>query len=178
MGSGTSGVVHRAGALHHVFKWFARGLIPVIPGTETTTVDLIASETVAKFVSLALDTSFEGGSIWHVAAGDQAALLREMAELAFRETRRDDTMQSRRARGTPFIVDSGTFGRLQASHDWAEQRVVRRAMDSITSFMPGLLYPRIYDTTRAQNLFGSPLACPDWRQTLIRMLDSSGLRIT
>jgi hypothetical protein len=48
-------------------------------------------------------------------------------------------------------------------------------MDSVSSFLPMLLYPRTYDTSRAEALWGGPLPCPDWRQTVSRVLHSCGL---
>jgi nucleoside-diphosphate-sugar epimerase len=172
IGSGASGTVHRAGALHHVLKWFARGLIPVVPGDEQTRIDLIATETVARFVTTALTSQFRSGSIWHVAAGDDAAFLRELAEVAFRETRPDCVVEDVNS----LLVDNDTFTRLRTSTTKPQDRVIRRALDSINSFLPGLRFPRVYDTTLAAELFGAPLACSDWRRTFVRMLKSSGLR--
>jgi len=173
MGSAASGTVHRAGALHHVLKWFARGLIPVVPGDQETRLDLIASDTVARFVARAISCPFRSGSIWHVAAGDDAAYLSELAELAFREMRPDYAVED----VTSLLVDNGTFTRLRLSTSTGHERLIRRALDSINSFLPGLSFPRVYDTTAAAELFEGSLACADWRRTLIRMLRSSGLRI-
>jgi nucleoside-diphosphate-sugar epimerase len=175
VGSRTSGAVHRAGALHHLFKWFGRGLIPVIPGTESTRVDLISTETVARFVSQTMARPFPKGAIWHVAAGDNAARLSDIVELSFRESRRGAPIENIHRPGAPFIVDRDAFEQFRPADASPRQRVVRRAMDSINSFLPGLLYPRVYDTTGAEQFYGAALACPDWRQTLLRMIRSSGL---
>src|SRR5205814_8334876 len=53
MGSHATGVVHRLGALHHVLRWFGRGLIRAVPGTPRSSVELIAVETAARFLARA-----------------------------------------------------------------------------------------------------------------------------
>jgi thioester reductase-like protein len=170
MGSDADGLVHRPGALHHMLKWFARGLLPVIPGTDRTRIDLICTEMVARFISRAVEARWESGSIWHVAAGDDAALLSEMAKVCFAELRDCQAVQDLDHPSQPFIVAPEIFDQVRLSKTSPRQRLVRQAMDSINSFMPGLSYPRTYDTTRAQRLWGGPLPCPDWRRTLVAVL--------
>jgi len=67
--------------------------------------------------------------------------------------------------GVGFIVDM----KGRKSH-----RIVRQALDSINSFLPMLLYPRKYQTSNAERLWGGTLPWPDWRQTLVRVMKSCG----
>jgi nucleoside-diphosphate-sugar epimerase len=174
VGSHASGTVHRMGALHHLFKWFSRGLVPVIPGTDHTLVDLISTETAARFIAKAATQTWDSGSIWHVAAGDRAARLLDLARLTWSETHPGESIETTEQLGHPFIVDQSVFDRVRLSMTAPRQRMIRQAMDSVSSFLPMLLYPRTYETSRAQQLFGGPLPCPDWHQTVARVLHSLG----
>ena len=77
----------------------------------------------------------------------------------------------------PFIVDQDTFDQIRLTKSRPRDRVVRGAMDSINSFLPMLLYPRSYDTTNAQKLWGGPLPWPDWKETMVRMLRYCGYAV-
>ena len=76
LGSHATGGVHRTGAVHSLIKWFARGLVPMVPGRPEATGDVIATETAAQCLSRAVlaEWSAEGSRppIWHIAAGTRA----------------------------------------------------------------------------------------------------------
>ncbi|HEY7087639.1 MAG TPA: SDR family oxidoreductase [Tepidisphaeraceae bacterium] len=172
MGSDTTGAVHRMGALHHLLKWFSRGYIPVIPGTEQTLLDVICTEMVSRFIARAATADWESGSIWHVAAGERAARLSEFSKTAWAEAFPGEIMQNMQRPGHPYLVDRSTFEQIRLSMSAPGDRLTRQALDSISSFVPGLLYPRQYDTTRAEQLWGGPLPCSDWRESIIRVMRS------
>jgi thioester reductase-like protein len=174
VGSHATGAVQRLGGFHSLMKWFSRDYVPVIPGTNQTLVDLISSELVAEFIAKTLTTDWKPGSIWHIAAGDQAARLIELSEIGWREMKPGLLMQNREQPGESFIVDQDTFDQMRMSKTSPRQRVLRQAMDAINSFLPMLLYPRTYDVTSAEKLWGGPLPWPDWRATLVKMLHACG----
>lgn len=166
MGSYRDGAVYRPGALHQIFKWFARGFVPVIQGTDSTQLDLIATETASQFLAKAASVDWKPDSIWHIAAGPTAAPLPQLASLAFEELTDELVMQNREEPGKPFIVDSATYARLQEAQNTRRQRVTRQAMDALGTFLPMLLHARTYDTAQAEKLWGGPLPLKDWRQTM------------
>jgi len=174
IGAHASGYVHRLGAFHNLLKWFARGFVPVIPGTETTEVDLVSTEIVTQFLAKAVSAKWDSHSIWQVAAGDQAALLPEICSTVWGEVRPGQAVVSLEPGGGPFILDQATFDQVRASKTRPRDRIVRQALDSINSFLPMLLYPRKYQTSNAERLWGGTLPWPDWRQTLIRVMKSCG----
>jgi thioester reductase-like protein len=174
MGSHASGSVYRPGALHQLMKWFSRGYVPVIPGTNQTLVDLVSAEFVAKFLAATLQRTWRPGAIWNIAAGAGAATLHELSAIGWAEMRPTETMRNREIPTQPFIVDQASFDALRFSKTSHRDRVLRQAMDSINSFLPMLLYPRVYETSAAEALWGGPLPWPDWRTTLVRMLRSCG----
>jgi thioester reductase-like protein len=174
IGSHATGTIYRPGALHQVMKWFSRGYVPAVPGTDQTRVDLVSTEVVAKFLAATLRRNWEHGSIWNVAAGDRAASVHELAAVSWAEMWPGETMRNREIPSQPFIVDKDRFDALRASKTGHRDRVIRQALESINSFLPMFLYPRVYETTAAEALWGGPLPWPDWRTTLVRMLRACG----
>jgi long-chain acyl-CoA synthetase len=175
LGSHARGTVHRPGALHHLLKWFSRGLVPVIPGTNQTLVDLVSSELVVSFISRAIQSPWNPGTIWNVAAGESAARLSELARVVWSQAFPSQPVHNRDDPDQPFIVNHDAFNQVRLSKSQPRDRIVRQAMDSINSFLPMLLYPRCYDTSQAQQLWGGPLPWPDWRETLVRVMSSQGI---
>ena len=173
MGSHATGVVHRLGALHHVLRWFGRGLIRVVPGTPRSSVDLIAVETAARFLARAAAEQGADRAIWHVTAGERAVGLQELMDFTWQQFNPAPVMaNARRAADAdaPRIVDAATFARLRRSADPRRAPALGHLIESIDSFLPGLLYPRTFDTTQAEKLWGGPLPLTDWRETLGRVI--------
>lgn len=167
MGSGITGVVHRLGALHQVLRWYGSGLIPLVPGTSETRVDLMDVESVSHFLAKAVAQESANGSIWHIAAGEHSIPLAEL--MAFVWSQFNDLRFAESA-STPKIVDAATYHATSQSTTPID-RARLRLQQSIDCFLPGLLlYPRIFDTSQAQTLWGGPLPMRDWRETLRRVI--------
>lgn len=169
-GSHATGAVQRVGALHHVLKWFGRGLIPRVPGTPDTTVDLIATETAAMFLARVVTAPSRPGLVCHVAAGEHAVRLDDLMHFTWRHARGDGPSAADGADAGPRLVDGTEFRRFCQSLDPERQRVLQQSMESVQTCLPILLYPRVYETSRAQQLWGGPLPLYDWRLTLAKVL--------
>jgi nucleoside-diphosphate-sugar epimerase len=188
-GSHATGEVHRLGAFHHALRWFGRGLIPQVPGTLDSTVDLIAAETAARCIAKAVAQADDLPPIWQIAAGDAAVPLPELMRFVWDHYAR---RAGEVADASPSLVDcSAVIGMRTPSsvdHDTnadagpclahapadgaRRHRVSERLRDCIDSFLPGLLlYPKMFQTTEAQRIWGGPLPLPDWRETLARVLN-------
>ena len=174
MGSRETGVVHRLGALHHVLRWFGRGLIPLVPGTPRSSVELISVEMVARFlaraaaddaVALAPDKT-----IWHVTAGRRAVRLEDLMEFTWEQFNPGSATRGTRRGEKGRIVDAETFERLRQASNSRRDPALGHLIESIDSFLPGLLYPRSFETARAETLWGGELPVEDWRQTLGRVI--------
>lgn len=186
MGSHESGIVHNPGALHQVLRWFGRGAMPLVPGTQETTVDMICAETAAKCLAKAATMSDAPPSIFHIAAGDAAIPLPQLMQATWEHF----APSRRREQPFPRIVDLQTYraarstldkparhaaaGRTAAGRTAASLTTAGRTAagvaDWIDSFLPGLLQPRTFNTTRAQDMWGGPLPLEDWRGTLKRVI--------
>jgi nucleoside-diphosphate-sugar epimerase len=173
MGSRENGAVHRLGALHHVLRWFGRGLIPLVPGTPQSSVELIDVEMACQFLARAAsEEAIErtpDKTIWHVTAGRRATPLEELMEFTWEQFSRSGRGGGRRGeRGR--IVNADTFERLRRASESRGDLALGHLIESIDSFLPGLLYPRSFDTTQAEQLWGGELPVADWRQTLGRVI--------
>ena len=47
----------------------------------------------------------------------------------------------------------------------------RRVLESVRTFLPALLYPKVYQTEQANACWGGPLPVGDWRLTIERVMD-------
>jgi thioester reductase-like protein len=155
MGSCVTGAVYRLGALHHVFRWFGGGQMPVVPGTPTTPVDLIDAEMAAKIIRMCASTPLTNAAIYHAAAGKRAVLLKDLVQFC------TDEMLGAMRMHDPSMLDQHT------RHAPAHTRLAR-------AWLPVLLAPRVYDTTRAEQLWGGELPLNDWRDTLAKVTEYCG----
>ncbi len=172
MGSRVNGAVHRLGALHHILRWFGHGMIPLVPGTPQSNVELIDVETVCQFLARAASEEAiahcPNKAIWHVTAGDQTALLTELMETTWEAFNQHQTSARGREKGR--LVDAQTFERIRRAYDRRGDASLGNLMESIDSFLPGLLYPRQFETAQAEQLWGGKLPVADWRQTLAKVI--------
>jgi thioester reductase-like protein len=80
VGDGQTGFVHRFGAIHHALHWFIRGLIPMVPGTDGSRLDLIPTDLAARWVARAAVRPVERVEVCQVVAGHRAIPLNELLE--------------------------------------------------------------------------------------------------
>ncbi len=155
VGSSVTGAVYRLGALHHVFRWFGSGQMPIVPGRPNTPVDLIDSELAAKLIRKCAASPLKRNAIYHAAAGRHAVLLRDLCQFCAQQ------MHDEFRADEPWTLE----------HDAPQSRQHERLAKA---WLPVLLASRTYDTTRAESLWGGPLPLADWRQTLAKVLGFCG----
>jgi hypothetical protein len=71
----------------------------------------------------------------------------------------------------PVIVDAATFRLFERSVAQSGDVLFARVLAAAGSFFPALLYPKVYQTVRAEALWGGPLPLSDWRSTLRKVID-------
>lgn len=194
LGSHATGGVHRTGAVHSLIKWFARGLVPVMPGRPESTGDLIATETAARCLLRAVMADWDtptppdpapagnetdpagndakpraGVPIWHIAAGDRAPRMTELIDFVYQHFA-DRPAWRRKRIPRPQVVDQEQFDRFVASVDAAGRPGLAQALRSANRFLPDLGYPKTYETKQAEALWGGPLPQYDWRETMGRVI--------
>lgn len=176
LGSHATGTIHRPGAVHSLIKWFARGLVPMVPGLPEARGDVIATETAARCLARAVTAGEHAGGwgetappIWHIAAAEEAPRMTELIDYVYQHFAARPLWSHRRI-PRPQMVCQQEFDRFIAQIEGAGRRLVAEAMRSVNRFLPDLCFPKTYQTTRAQALWGGPLPQYDWRQTLERVI--------
>lgn len=160
-GSETDGSVRRRGALHHLLFWLWKGLIPMMPGTADTPVDMISTEHAARgVVSAALAGS--APPVIHVCAGGRAPRLGELIQHVAQDFSSTSAGWRSGAIAAPEIVDAETFALFEQTVQQSGDLLFQRVCTDSKSFLPGLLHPRTYATAQAESL--NPEPAYDWRK--------------
>lgn len=166
VGSHETGYVHRFGALHHMLRWTARGLVPMIPATEESRLDLISTDVAAAWLARACVRPIDGLAVSHVALGAErislAALLDVVMPLLGGEDRRRITR--------PMLVEPAVFHSFNQMVRVSGDALFVRVQQSAAAVLPALLQPKTYETSRAEQCWGGPLPHPDWTLLMKRVV--------
>jgi nucleoside-diphosphate-sugar epimerase len=171
VGSERTGAVERFGAVHYALAWLFRGLVPMLPGSAATPVDLISNELAAGAVERALARAPGGYEVYHVAAGERAPRLADLLALLVEEFARRRPAWRRRQIEPPRLVSEAVYTAFGESVARSGNPLFTELLAALDSFLPALRYPKIYGTARAEELWGGPLPLPDWQTLLARVLD-------
>jgi nucleoside-diphosphate-sugar epimerase len=168
-GSHETGRVHRFGALHHLLHWMSRGLVPMVPGTSTTPVDVISTDVAAAWLARAAAQIPRELEICHVARGAHAIPLGALLDFlapALGDARGDRprTVQQ------PLLVDDTVFQSFNRMVSLSGDALLTRVQASAAALLPSLLFPKVYDTTHAERCWGGPLPHPDWQSHFERVI--------
>jgi nucleoside-diphosphate-sugar epimerase len=168
IGGQDAGYVHRFGAMHHSLHWLMRGLIPMMPGSPGSRIDVIATDVAAKWIARAALREVERLDVCHIAAGTEAPTLADLLDAAIERLR----LRGRgRPLDMPLIVDRHTFELFRQSVERSGDLIFTRVLDAAAAFLPLLLYSKVFETERAEQCWGGPLPHPDWRSVLARVID-------
>jgi nucleoside-diphosphate-sugar epimerase len=167
-----SGEVDRISGVHLAIDWLRRGMIPMVPGTPETPVDLISNETAAKLIARGVVVKPEGVETCHVASGSAAPTLYELLVYLTAKFREQDSAWRRGQIASPSIVSSATFEDFRKSVQQSRDALFLQILDSVDTLLTPLLYPRIYETHQAQKLWGGPLPAVDWQSLLANVVKS------
>ena len=171
LGDHQTGYVHRFGAIHHCLHWLGLGLVPMMPGTPTSPVDVITSDVASRWIARVLNRDWQALEVCHVAAGERALWVADLLEYAVEHLRETLPAWNRRQIEAPMIVDRDTFERFHRTVIETGDMLFARVFSSASSFLPALLYPKTYETTRAETIWGGPLPLSDCRSTLAHVID-------
>jgi nucleoside-diphosphate-sugar epimerase len=160
------GTVVRLGALHQAIFWLWRGLIPMLPGDSATPVDLISAEHAANLISSVLISPVQSGRIVHAAAGRLAPSLQDVLDVAFTIFAAHNSAWARGAIARPVLVDSRTWTLFAGAAEHSGDALYQRVISDAQTFLPGLLHPRIYETSYADSH-----SAQEWRPVVERTLN-------
>ena len=135
---------------------------------------MIATETAARCLTRAVMADWKGAAgdgppIWHIAAADHAPRMTELIDFVYQHFA-DRPAWRRKCIPRPQMVEQAEFDRFIESVNATGRTMVAHALRSVNRFLPDLLYPKTYETTQAEALWGGPLPRYDWRETLGRVI--------
>jgi thioester reductase-like protein len=167
LGSHRTGYVHRFGAVHHLVHWVSRGLVPMVPGSADSRIDLISTDVAAAWLARAAVQDPSGVAVCHVALGDEAIPLDSLLDVVTSRLAVDGRgAQVKR----PLVVDRGTFEAFQEMVRSSGDALFARVQGSAGAMLPSLLYPKTYETETAERCWGGALPHPDWRTLLSEVI--------
>lgn len=161
-GSEMDGAARRMGALHHTLFWLWKGLIPMMPGTPQSRVDMISTEYAAAVIATCVEAPLKINRVIHGCAGEYTAPT--LSELLDHLTEIFSTHSPAWKSGglmAPAIVDAETFTLFEQSVQQSRDALFLRVCEDANSFLPGLLHPRRHLTHHADALCQRPRA--NWR---------------
>jgi thioester reductase-like protein len=135
-------------AFRYAFEMVRRGLLPALPGSAATPVDLVTEGDAARAIARLL-LSADDERTYHVAGGDRAPSLGDIV--------------------APFgvrFVEEEQF-RWELSKWRHERPRLGPVYDELASFIFELAYPKIFDTTRVEVALGGPVTTEDSLAALV-----------
>ena len=169
VGSHETGYVHRLGALHYMLRWIARGLVPMVPASRDSRLDLISTDVAAAWLARACIRPIERLDVCHIALGPEAIPLKALLDTAIPYLARGD----RKRVAAPMLVEPAVFHSFNEMVRVSGDALFTRVQQSAAAVLPTLLYPKTYETACAEACWGAALPHPDWN-VLIENVISSG----
>lgn len=155
LGSAQDGTVTRLAAIHHALRFYFHGLAPLVPGTPSSPLDLIAIEYATEsVVALALQ-KFTPTATWHVCGGADALGLKEMLDLTLQFFHEYRPAWRKRAIEKPTIVDLETFELFVRSIEQLGESTLQESVAVFKHFAPQLAYPKEFDDAATRSRLAS-----------------------
>lgn len=165
-GSHETGYVHRFGALHHMLHWTARGLVPMIPATGESRLDLISTDVAAAWLARACVRPVSGPDIAHVALGVERIPVAALLDVVIPPLAGENRSRVTR----PVLVEPSVFQSFNQMVRVSGDALFVRVQQSAAAVLPTLLYPKTYETAHAERCWGGPLPHPDWTLLMKRVV--------
>jgi len=177
VGHSRTGEIGRRGAIHHAALTLYAGLAPMIPGQETSPVDLLALDTAAEAICTLATDAFEPGQTWHLCAGRGTIPAGELIDLTMAVLREHRPAWRKRAIERPVFVDLDTFDLFCRSVNEVGEPLMRSATGIVSQFAPQLMFPKWFDDrVCSARLSRFELRRPDprdlWQKVVKQLVDS------
>ena len=169
VGDSESGDVTPVNAIHRALRLYHHGLAPMLPGEESTPVDVVTTDFVARAIAeLALRDDVSGATV-HLCAGAGAMPLGELLDTTWARWAAADGWK-RRSIARPSLTDLDTYRLFEQTVAETGDARLAKVMRSLSHFVPQLALPKHFDTTQAGALLGA--SAPAVRTYWPRMIDA------
>jgi nucleoside-diphosphate-sugar epimerase len=150
IGNSATGEVTGFNAVHHALRLLYQGLAPMVPGGESSLVDLIPVDFAADAVCHLVDRDFTPGTTYHVCAGSlSSAPLGALLDATTSAFERYRPAWRRRSIARPALVDLDTYELFVRSVEEAGNEVLLQATRAVQAFAYQLAYPKVFDARQA-----------------------------
>jgi nucleoside-diphosphate-sugar epimerase len=171
IGDSTTGAVQRPAAIHHAIRFLYHSLLPMIPGSPESPVDLIATDYAVAALRHLSGRGFVPGHTFHVCAGADAIGEQALVDLAVEAFLRYRPAWRRRAIEKPPIVELETFELFQRSVDAVADPALRASVAVLSPFAPQLSFPKTFDDSQClAALADAGIVRPPVRETMMRVV--------
>jgi nucleoside-diphosphate-sugar epimerase len=164
-----SGRITQVNAVHRALRLYFGGLAAMLPGTEKSTLDVVTTAFVARSVAVLALGAGTTGATYHLCAGAGAMPLDELLDVTQDAFARSPAWR-RRGIARPLRSDLETYRVFERAVEDVGSERVRRAVRSLSHFVPQLAFPKQFDTTRADAVLGE--RAPAVRQFWARMVET------
>ena len=148
-----AGGISQINAVHRALRLYHHGLASMIPGDESSPVDVVHCEYVARAIAdLALRPDLSGQTC-HLCAGEGALPLGELLDTTYAIWAATPTWK-RRSVVRPALTDLATYRLFERSVEEVGDARLRQAVASLSHFVPQLTLPKQFDTTVADAALG------------------------
>ena len=150
LGAEGSGTVRRPAAIHHAMRFLYLSLLPMMPGSADSPVDLISTDYAVAAVRHFADAGFLPGQTRHICAAEDAPREAELIDLVVGGFMRYRPAWRRRAIEKPAIVALRTFDLFRESVDAVADPALKASVAVLAPFAPQLAFPKCFDDSEAQ----------------------------
>lgn len=152
-----AGTVRQFNAVHHALRLLYLGLAPMLPGTGTSTVDVVPGDYVAAAIASLTLRERLWGQTFHLCAGSGAITLDELLDSTWDVWSKVPAWR-RKAISRPVLANITTYRLFEQTVKETGDRQLKRAVRSLSSFAPQLALPKRFDTAQTEATLGQPAA--------------------
>jgi long-chain acyl-CoA synthetase len=171
VGDSRTGTVRRPAAIHHAIRFLYHSLLPMIPGSPESPVDLIATDYAVAAIRHLAGEGFVPGRTFHVCSGGDALSEAALVDLAVDAFLRYRPAWRRRAIEKPAIVELETFELFRRSVEAVADPALRAAVAVLAPFAPQLSFAKVFDDELCrQALAAADIVRPPIRETMMNVV--------
>ena len=155
LGNSANGEVQKMAAIHQGLRLYYHSLAPMISGTPSSPIDLIASDYTASAIATLACEGFSEGQTFHLCGGQDFLTLEQLLEETYEAFITYRPSWRKRSIAKPAIVDLPTFELFARSVDEVGDHLLRHSVNVIRYFAPQLSYPKTFDDTNCARALAS-----------------------
>ena len=171
LGDSASGRVDRPAAIHQAMRFLHHSLLPMIPGTPESPVDVIPTDYAVAAIRHLSAAGFVAGATFHVSAGADALREDELIDLTVDTFLQHRPAWRRRAIEKPVIVALDTFELFRRSVEEVADSALAASVSVLGHFAPQLAFPKAFDDAGCRtSLSAAGIRRPPVRDTLVNVV--------